>query len=317
MAWPSVTSLDAVIVALVWQQLLIRCFCMRWSTWGEAVGLGATVWLIYVADRLLDAMQMDLAAPHTLRHRFYRRHARFFLALWIGILFIDTIVVVNLLPAGLIRGGLLVAAMVLVYGASIHFRSDTPAEEPSGFRIALAKEIRVGVLFALGVSLTTWTELLCGVSDGGVGKPVVDHAKWQLAATTVAMAILFASNCVLVACFERHLDKAQSFTSVATDAKPMWDDEHRRRWGSVIAAFAAGVFVCFPLPPPIRMAIACSVIGLSVIAMSWFFGERARTETRSESSRRSLARFDVRGVWVDAVLCVPTAVMLCWRWSSW
>lgn len=119
LAWPSMLSFDAVLVAMLWQQLLMRSFCHRGSTYPEIGSLGATVWLIYVADRLLDAARLDVSAPHTLRHEFYLRHRRFFLPLWIVVLSVNAFVVTHYLSHELLRGGLLLASAVLIYGASV------------------------------------------------------------------------------------------------------------------------------------------------------------------------------------------------------
>lgn len=54
--WPQLLSLDGVLVALVWQQLLAQEHQMRvngYFTWA----LGLVVWLAYVVDRLVDASQ--------------------------------------------------------------------------------------------------------------------------------------------------------------------------------------------------------------------------------------------------------------------
>src|SRR5690242_16333745 len=51
--WPNLLSLDAPLVAVLWQQLFARCFGLP----GDAIPallLVASVWLIYAADRAFD-----------------------------------------------------------------------------------------------------------------------------------------------------------------------------------------------------------------------------------------------------------------------
>jgi hypothetical protein len=303
LAWPSMLSLDAVMVAMVWQQLLMRAFCHRGSTWPEAGSLGATVWLIYVADRLLDAARLNLYVPHTLRHGFHLRHRKVFLPLWIVVLAINAFVVTHYLPHELLRGGLLLASAVLIYGASVHFSplrshmfAGAARRRPSWRHIP--KEVRVGFLFALGVSLSVWTELFAS----GEG--------WQnmgpLAITTCVLTVLFGCNCMLVARFERELDRAQSFASMVT-ANPKSNGSVGSSLGQsavILMMVLPVVLMLLPIPLPILLTIVMSAAGLSVIAL----GAR-RTRPRAVP-HHGHARFDIRGAWVDAAVWMPPLMIL-------
>src|SRR5262245_62998456 len=80
--WPNLLSLDAPAVALLWQVFFVRCF--HASVGAEsAVLLGVAVWLIYAADRMLDAWR---GAGKSARHEFYRRHWRAVVPVWIALL---------------------------------------------------------------------------------------------------------------------------------------------------------------------------------------------------------------------------------------
>src|SRR5580693_4601800 len=85
--WPNLLSLDAPIVALLWQILFARCFHARVGFLPSLL-LVLAVWLIYAADRTLDALRGvtwsgTAALP---RHEFYRRHWRALLPLWLLVL---------------------------------------------------------------------------------------------------------------------------------------------------------------------------------------------------------------------------------------
>lgn len=302
LAWPSMLSLDAVIVAVVWQQLLMRGFCHQSVTWPECASLGSTVWLIYVADRLLDAARLDVSAPHTLRHEFYLRHRRPFLTLWIFVLATTAFVVTHSLPQQLLRGGLLLAAAVLMYGASVHFSPmrlqalpDVRSRVPG--RLRVPKEMRVGVLFAMGVSLSVWTTL----TDSG--------ANWRilasLALTTCVLSALFAGNCVLVAKFERELDQAQSFTSIVTELNA---NQPSCRSSIAMPALAMTmmlpVVLLLPMPPNILITAALSAVALGAIAVLL---NRSPSGRKGDDQR---ATFDVRGAWVDAAVWAPGLMIL-------
>lgn len=313
LAWPSVLSLDALFVAVTWQQLLMRSFCNRSSTWSEMGALAATVWLIYVADRLLDAARLDLDRPHTLRHRFYRRHSRSFLVLWIVVLMINTLVVVRYLPPQLLRGGLMLSSIVLVYGAGVHF---FPGRPTGGITDAndrtvgtwVPKEIRVGTLFALGVSLTVWTQLSVGWESSLAD---LTHARETFAALALAtglMAILFCYNCILVAGFEREIDRAQSFPSIATRGTGL--NPCNVGWIGR-ATLAIATLTLLPMDVPLRLPFSISAT-VAVCAAGLSLSAALPAPAPDACIQHNLrVTFDTRSVWVDVVLWIPPVVVLC------
>src|SRR5580693_2859359 len=77
--WFNLLSLDAPLIALVWQDFLARCYPTLLLPVGRGA-LGLTVWAVYLADRLLDVRHVASAIESS-RHRFYRRHRRYVVAL--------------------------------------------------------------------------------------------------------------------------------------------------------------------------------------------------------------------------------------------
>ena len=71
--WPHLLSLDAPLVAVVWQGWWTRSTGGRVS-WSQDVILGGGVWLIYLADRLADTASAPPGGHETARHAFYRQH---------------------------------------------------------------------------------------------------------------------------------------------------------------------------------------------------------------------------------------------------
>ena len=139
-------SLDAPVVAMVWQALLAQVTgtmllpAGRWA-------LGLTVWAIYLADRLLD-VRGGRRAPQTARHEFTRRHWRWMAGLLCVVLAADAATVVRLLRPEVRNTGLMTAAGVVVYLAVLNV---------SGERKWFPKEAIVAALFTAGVFLVTWT----------------------------------------------------------------------------------------------------------------------------------------------------------------
>lgn len=144
--WPNLLSLDAPLVAVLWQVLFLRCLGAS-VHWLPALLLFMTVWLIYVADRLLDTRNPTSATP---RHAFYRRNFRIALTAWILMLAgTAALVLWGLTNLLLLRGAAMLGA-VFIYLAMVHLL-------PAG-RIGW-KEAAVAVLFALGTSLPAWGQI--------------------------------------------------------------------------------------------------------------------------------------------------------------
>lgn len=174
--WPNLLSLDAPLVALAWQVLFLRCFHAG-ENMGAAALLTVAVWLIYTADRTLDAWRGAVATP---RHEFYRRHWRALAPLWIAACALGGWIAWTQLPAVLWSRGWYVAAAAGVYLGLVHGGSHWLARRG-------AKEAAVGAVFAIGVSLAAW--------------PMV-----RTAADVLAIAQFFALcwiNCVAIEDWEK------------------------------------------------------------------------------------------------------------------
>jgi hypothetical protein len=70
--WPTVLSLDAPVVALLWQWLLGRVAGVE-PGWPQGFVLGTSVWLAYAADRWIEGWRLDPGQIQTQRHDFYQR----------------------------------------------------------------------------------------------------------------------------------------------------------------------------------------------------------------------------------------------------
>jgi hypothetical protein len=142
--WPNLLSLDAPLIAVVWQDFLSRSYAVPLRLPGR-VALFLTVWAIYLGDRLLDARQPPVAAEPA-RHSFYRRHRAFAPALLAIVLAADALVTFGWLRPAIVVNGLIPFAAVLLYLGVLHV---------VGARIA--KEPVVAFLFTAGTFLVAWT----------------------------------------------------------------------------------------------------------------------------------------------------------------
>jgi hypothetical protein len=146
--WPNLLSLDAPVVAVLWQGFLAYRFSLPLHSAARAV-LGLTVWSIYLLDRLLDARK-PAAAREPARHRYYRRHAKLMTALLGVVLAADAAIAIVWLRPTVLREGLIPLAGVVIYLAAFHI---------SGKTVKIPKEIAAALLFTVGTFLTAWAAL--------------------------------------------------------------------------------------------------------------------------------------------------------------
>jgi hypothetical protein len=146
--WPNLLSLDAPLVAVGWEMLAARCY-------GVSVALSTTlclalaVWLIYVADRVLDVRRSEQKRPEAARHRFYRAHGRTFLAPLAAGSLIGAWLAWRYLDAATFRHGLWLLGAIAAYFAAVHL---VPVRRRGWF----PKELAVAALFAAGCFLPVW-----------------------------------------------------------------------------------------------------------------------------------------------------------------
>jgi hypothetical protein len=153
--WPNLLSLDAPLVAVLWQGFLAYRFSLPLRPPARLV-LGLTVWAIYLLDRLLDARKPpSLCEPA--RHRYYRRHSKLMATLLALVLVADGWIAILRLRPAILREGLIPLVGVLAYLATIHV-----AGQASKFpKAKIPKEIAAAILFTAGTFLTAWATLPC------------------------------------------------------------------------------------------------------------------------------------------------------------
>jgi hypothetical protein len=148
--WLTVLSLDAPAVAVLWQLLFARSFSVQLGA-SVTILLALVVWLIYVADRVLDTLKAPAQGAEATRHIFYRRHLWAFLLLLCAGLVVAAWMSLTLLDARTFRDGVVILLAVGVYLLMVHLVS--PGRE------WLPKEMLVGALFALGTCFPVWEHM--------------------------------------------------------------------------------------------------------------------------------------------------------------
>ncbi|MBX7212176.1 MAG: hypothetical protein K1X78_27965 [Verrucomicrobiaceae bacterium] len=121
--WPHVLSLEAPVVAVLWQAVMARTHRVAMLP-ATVAGLALATWLAYVIDRLFDGANAA-PPPSDARHAFYHRHRRViagvcvpaaaaaaaWMALW-------------QIPQGLMWHGVAIALLVFMYVASYPARTN-------------------------------------------------------------------------------------------------------------------------------------------------------------------------------------------------
>jgi hypothetical protein len=148
--WWNILSLDAPSVAIVWALLFARMVHSK-IPFVDFCILAIAVWLIYVADRLLDGRVSTQPSTLHERHYFCLRHRRLFVTLMIGATVVNLwLVQKDGFQSRLIRSGWILIALVGLYMFCAH-------TQLSFLNRWLPKEIVVGFLFAAGVGLPAWS----------------------------------------------------------------------------------------------------------------------------------------------------------------
>jgi hypothetical protein len=153
-------SLDAPTVAALWTIFIARSVHLA-LPWTVPAAMFLAVWMIYVADRLLDSRillsghwQTGTLATENVpileaRHRFHHRHRNGFLACMAVAAVVLAVLLPRLDPRTL-RLYALLSALLAVWLLLIHIR---PLPNDEGLR--LPKELAVGIFFSATVFLAT------------------------------------------------------------------------------------------------------------------------------------------------------------------
>lgn len=146
--YPNLLSLDAPLVAVAWLYVFSKTWRLGYHPWEAYASLGLAVWVIYVADRLLDASLVGgTSGKLEARHEFHRVHRRFFgIALVVALLAAVVLVVLRMPIAiykNLLLGGVLVAGF---FGLSL-------MSSRGGDEVPHTKNVIAGLTFAFGTAI--------------------------------------------------------------------------------------------------------------------------------------------------------------------
>lgn len=269
-------SLDAPTVAVLWAWSFERATGVRPSVSALAV-LGLGTWLIYVADRLLDARSAESASgvrrPLRERHFFHARHRRMLLAaalpavaalLWL----------ISRMPAMDRRDDAVLFSIAMLYFGSVHLVAPRR-------RRWFAREIAVGVVFALATAVPAWSQA----------------PRTQMA----LLVLLFAGLCCL-----------------NTIGIEVWEQSGGdRRFPVPLAACVLGLGACaLAVSPGVRDSANGTLLlcaGLSAMMLFSLDALHRRRSSQAAAPDDSAAWLLLVRVAADAALLTPLLLVVAWR----
>jgi hypothetical protein len=267
--WPNFLSLDAPLIAVLWQVLLTRDLRVHVRP-GEPLVLALCVWLVYVADRVLDALRPLQGDWEPARKSFYRRHLR--MAAIAGLCLLSVIIPLAycILRRSTFYAGLTLAIPLLFYFALLHL-------SPVHWRARWPRELVVACLFTSGTFLAIWSSN--------------DRSSYSLWAPAALFFLLCWANCSAIETWEwqRNMLSEDSAPSRST----RWAAHYLGVVGLAIACLA--VIMGFLDLAPIRFAGAALVSG---IALAWLAGWRSHLP------------MNALRVSVDLALCTPLLTLI-------
>ncbi len=268
--WPALLSLDAPVIAVLWLLLFSRS--LRIGVPGsETAVLAMVVWLIYVADRILDSFRESEREPLAPRHWFYRQYRAAFVAPFCAVLLLAAWLAWTRLEARTLRDGVLLAAAVAAYFGLVHLSAGRAQRW-------FPKELVVAILFCAGTCLPLFTRTI------------------RLTASEISAFAAF----LLIAWMNTALIEYVEWMTLREGGEepPAALTISIARWlvplGITVAMFALGVLAWpqFRTLWPVLGAAAASALALAALGWNW----------------RRLSSHSLR-IMADVALCTPAVLL--------
>ncbi|HEY1422273.1 MAG TPA: hypothetical protein VGF20_02385 [Candidatus Acidoferrum sp.] len=272
--WWNLLSLDAPSVAVLWAVLFARASGTH-LPFAESMALGFSVWTVYVCDRLLDSWRISDSPVLQARHRFCHQHTSSFVAaLLLAAGYLAWIV--SQLPRQEVTNGVKVAAVIAAYLLCVHAKAGRLARY-------VPKEIFVGIVFAVGTTLSVWSQ--------------ARHYSWFFLVQSSLFAILCTLNCASIEYWETESVRSSWWSSPNLLMRLAGSRLNSLYLGAAGSALLAAMFFYTLLQSPsVLLAVAAGALSLLLI--------NCKSADLSKDALRVLA---------DAALVVPAILALAVR----
>jgi len=283
--WLTVLSLDAHLVAVVWQELFARVLKVG-LPWFQPVLLGLAVWVVYVADRWIEGWRLSPEIVGTQRHSFSIRWRWPVFGTGVAAAFAALFIAALHLPAREWA-----ASVVLIVPTLIYLLSHQLVHRHHPWRIP--KELCIAVIFPLGTALAP--VLLALPAQPGICHLISDITSGRLAALWMPLCLfglLCFANLALISAWESEVDARHGQTSLALQFSRSLNLIHALPW--LLAFLGAGAAVG---TAGIDRAAGICVTGSALLMAAL---DRAEPRIGRESARTL----------VDLALLTPAVVLL-------
>jgi hypothetical protein len=230
--WPTILSLDAPAVVVLWQALFARTAGVTAGA-PERYVLGCSVWLAYSADRWIEGWRLSPEQVRTHRHRFHIRWRWEIFIVWVAVLALDLVTAIRGLPGREIHAG-----VVLLLAVAAYLLSHQLVHRASRWRAP--KEACVAVLIAAGAAVFVVSQR--GAATGALSAPMA------------LFILLCFCNCALISVWENEVDLSHGQTSLALQYRQAAGLSRALPWLAALASVAAGLTA----GPGMAAVAACS-----------------------------------------------------------
>jgi 4-hydroxybenzoate polyprenyltransferase len=244
----NILSIDIAIGAVVSAMFFARLIAANFLLYGK-IALGLTVWIIYTADHLLDARNVERDASSE-RHRFHQKHFNTLLICLIVATVVNGIVVLYMRKSLLYYGLTLLIVVCLYLVVSRYLK--------------MLKEAFIAFIYTIGV-------MLPGLSDR-------EHQMDQYDLMLMFMFFLVAiSNLLVFSWFDEESDRADGHHSFVT-----FFGREKTKWivhGIFISTVLIGFYlVAFWSYDPLAVVIVVSMILILLLILRYtnVFGREDR-----------------------------------------
>ncbi len=190
--WITVLSLDAPLVAVLWQWQLARVAGVQLRA-APIFILGSSVWLAYAADRWLEGWRLEPDRVRTQRHRFYQRRRWPVAVIWFVLIAGDVATAASALDRRALAAGCALLLLVAAYLLSHQLlHRHLPLRPP--------KEACVALLMGMGAALFVFS------APGAVIS--------RLPGPLALFILLCLANCLLISAWEIPVDEVHGQTSL-------------------------------------------------------------------------------------------------------
>jgi hypothetical protein len=239
--WPTILSLDAPAVAVLWQRLLGQSASVRIGR-AEMFVLGCSVWLAYAADRWIEGWRLAPERIRTHRHFFYRKNRWPIAAAWLALLGLDVAVAFRGLTAGEIAAGavMLPAVAAYLFSQQLLHRNN---------RWRVPKEACTAILLGAGAALFA------------IGRPGSDLR--TMGVPLALFVLLCFSNCALISVWEDEVDHSHGQTSLALQFRGAAVFSRTLPWALAVLSGAAWLAA----GPRVEPAAGCAALSSALLGL--------------------------------------------------